>query len=83
MLYIPGSGASTDQIGFTSTNTSNVTTSNFFLYGQFVLVDQSGSWETKFYALPSSTGGIYSLLWDAADTEGTIAISLRTVAPSN
>lgn len=83
-LYIPSSSSSNHQIGFTPEERSNETTSQFILYGQWVMVkSDSGDISSSFYVREGSEGkGVYSLLWNVTD-ETAIPVSLRTAKPSN
>ncbi|KAJ5596448.1 hypothetical protein N7450_002906 [Penicillium hetheringtonii] len=85
MLYIPSSSASSKEMGFTSKKLSNETTTGFIFYGQWVMVENdSGDISSSFYIRSASEGeGVYSLLWDAANDDTAIPISLRSTKPSN
>ncbi|KAJ5141155.1 uncharacterized protein N7443_010874 [Penicillium atrosanguineum] len=85
LLYIPSSSSSDHQMGFTSSERSNETTSGFIFYGQWVMVElESGDISSSFYVREESEGkGVYSLLWNVTDEETAIPISLRSVEPSN
>ncbi|KAJ5492115.1 hypothetical protein LT330_005046 [Penicillium expansum] len=85
MLYIPSSSSSSDEMGFTSKNRSNETTTGFIFYGTWMMVElDSGDISSSFYVRESSQGdGIYSLLWNVSDDTTAIPVSLRSVAPSN
>ncbi|CAI7597103.1 unnamed protein product [Penicillium glandicola] len=84
MLYIPSSSSSSHEMGFTSTNMTNETTTGFIFYGQWLMVkSESGDISSSFYVEESSQGdGIYSLLWDVSDDTSAIPVSLRSVKPS-
>lgn len=71
-------------MGFTSEERSNETTSQFILYGQWVMVkSDSGDISSSFYVREGSEGkGVYYLLWNVTD-ETAIPVSLRTAKPSN
>ncbi|KAJ5413086.1 hypothetical protein N7465_005391 [Penicillium sp. CMV-2018d] len=85
MLYIPSSSSSSHQMGFTSKNMSNVTTTGFIFYGNWMMVESdSGEISSSFYVRENSQGeGIYSLLWNVSDETTAIPVSLRSVKPSN
>ncbi|KAF4765683.1 hypothetical protein HAV15_003369 [Penicillium sp. str.  len=85
MLYIPDSSSSSHQMGFTSKNMSNVTTTGFIFYGNWVMVkSDSGEISSSFYVRENSKGeGIYSLLWNVSDEATAIPVSLRSTKPSN
>lgn len=72
-------------MGFTSKNMSNVTTTGFIFYGNWVMVESdSGEISSSFYVRENSQGeGIYSLLWNVSDETTAIPVSLRSTKPSN
>lgn len=72
-------------MGFTSKNMSNVTTTGFIFYGNWVMVkSDSGEISSSFYVRENSKGeGIYSLLWNVSDEATAIPVSLRSTKPSN
>ncbi|KAJ6139785.1 hypothetical protein N7471_006271 [Penicillium samsonianum] len=85
MLYIPSSSSSGHEMGFTSQNRSNETTTGFIFYGTWMMVESdSGEISSSFYVRENSQGeGIYSLLWNVSDDTTAIPVSLRSVKPSN
>ncbi|KAJ5373333.1 hypothetical protein N7517_005339 [Penicillium concentricum] len=85
MLYIPSSSSSDHEMGFTSTNMSERTTTGFIFYGNWMMVESdSGDISSSFYVQENSQGeGVYSLLWNVSDDTIAIPVSLRSVKPSN
>ncbi|KAJ5502248.1 hypothetical protein N7463_005122 [Penicillium fimorum] len=85
MLYIPSSSSSDHEMGFTSTNMSNQTTTGFIFYGNWMMVESdSGDISSSFYVQENSQGeGVYSLLWNVSDETTAIPVSLRSVKPSS
>ncbi|KAI9036038.1 uncharacterized protein KD926_002517 [Aspergillus affinis] len=87
-LFIPGSSATSKQVGFTDDPSTNEVTNKFVWYGNFLMVeDDSGDYTSLFRvknASSSTNDGEYSLLWNVTDSdEEVIEISMRSIAPSN
>lgn len=87
MLFVPDSGSSSTNVGFTSSsNATSKSTSGFVFYGNYLFVSSSDTEDALFYAKASDVAtGVYSLLWNVtSDTlQESTAISLRTLGPSN
>jgi hypothetical protein len=85
---VPGPNSSSHQVSFVnaSTNNTNLITSGFTFYGNFLLVATSNSsTESLWYANPSGMDGIYALKWNATasgDNEA-VPLTLRKTPPSN
>lgn len=60
---------------------SNKLSNVWSLYGSYVLVTLD---KVNFYAKPTGTDGVYSLLWStsAEEMKDTIPLTLRTMAPA-
>ncbi|PLB54038.1 hypothetical protein P170DRAFT_397042 [Aspergillus steynii IBT 23096] len=86
-LFVPGSSAEDHQVGFTDDPGTNQVTNKFVWYGNFLMVeDDSGEYTSLFTVKKSSSStndGEYSLQWNVTDDEEVIAISMRSIAPSN
>ncbi|KAJ9491168.1 hypothetical protein VN97_g2082 [Penicillium thymicola] len=85
MLCLDRGNTESNPVGFTGTSRdkSNITRlSNVWsMYGSYVLVTVTGA---NFYARPTGTDGLYSLLWSssAEAMTDTIPLVLRTVEPA-
>ncbi|KOS48436.1 hypothetical protein ACN38_g618 [Penicillium nordicum] len=85
MLCLDRGNTASNPVGFTGTSRdkSNITRlSNVWsMYGSYVLVTVTGA---NFYARPTGTDGLYSLLWSssAEAMTDTIPLVLRTVEPA-
>ncbi|KAJ5779177.1 hypothetical protein N7457_006897 [Penicillium paradoxum] len=82
-LYL-GQGDESNEVGFTGTSEterSNKLSNVWSLYGNYVLVSMSGA---NFYARPTGTDGLYSLLWSTSAETMTdyIPLTLRTIEPA-
>ena len=54
------------------------------LFGhQLVWISGAGELEQKFWAKPSNTDGVYTLVWnvDAIAADGAVPVSVKNVAP--
>ncbi|KAJ5322152.1 uncharacterized protein N7506_011282 [Penicillium brevicompactum] len=76
--------ASANPVSFSGTSEvgrSNKLTNVWSLYGSYVLVTLD---KANFYAKPTGTDGLYSLLWSTSAEEMTdsIPLTLRTIAPA-
>jgi len=82
---IPAEGASSRQISFLGNETSKgEITSGFGFFGQIVfLEDSDGSLQTRFYAEPTDTEGIWALAWNDTDAEGAIPVTVKDSSPPN
>ncbi|CAI7605609.1 unnamed protein product [Penicillium bialowiezense] len=67
--------------GTSGVDRSTQLTNVWSLYGSYVLVTLD---KVNFYAKPTGTDGLYSLLWStsAEDMTGSIPLTLRTIAPA-
>ncbi|KAI0021356.1 hypothetical protein F4780DRAFT_778640 [Xylariomycetidae sp. FL0641] len=58
-----------------TTDSLNVT---FMLYGNVVMhQDADGGVETKWFATQTETDGVVKLLWDAADVDGAVPVTVK------
>ncbi|KAJ5476196.1 hypothetical protein N7475_001925 [Penicillium sp. IBT 31633x] len=77
-------GEDSNSVGFTGSSDSarsNTLSDVWSLYGNYVLVTVSGA---NFYAKPTGTDGLYSLLWSTSAEEmaDAVPLVLRTTAPA-
>lgn len=86
-LAIPSSSSSSHAVTLISSSnaTSDTTTTGFTFYGRFVFIQESGAFESLFYAVPTENGDIWNLNWNATGdgTEGQVLVSLRNAKPLN
>ena len=85
MYYITTDTSALKQTGFTATANSSVTTTNFTMLGEALYwVNETGEYQTYFYARNTSTDGVYQLLWgaDGQDTDDVTPVALRSIAPT-
>lgn len=86
-LAVPSPSASSHSVTLLSSSnvTGDTVTSGFTFYGRFVFVQESGGFQSLFYALPTETTGIWSLNWNTTGdgTDGKVLVSLRDAVPSN
>ncbi|OCK92396.1 uncharacterized protein K441DRAFT_614615 [Cenococcum geophilum 1.58] len=83
-FYVPSPEASSHQVGFTSNATSDQISSGFAFYGHVTfLVASSGGWEALFYAKPTASSGIWSLMWNqTGETDSSaVPVALKDSAP--
>ncbi|RYP23817.1 hypothetical protein DL765_000894 [Monosporascus sp. GIB2] len=81
---IPTDGASSRQISFLGNETSKgEITSGFGFFSQVFLEVLAGSLQTRFYAEPTDTEGIWALAWDDTDAEGAIPVTGKDSSPPN
>lgn len=83
-FYVPDNTTSDKRVGFLAGNasTDSAITTGFFLYGStVVLIGESGTLESNFYALRVDDNS-FRLYWN--DTSlGQFPVMLRSVGPSN
>ncbi|KAI0188218.1 hypothetical protein EV127DRAFT_498267 [Xylaria flabelliformis] len=86
-FYIPGSGSSSQSVGFTnSTVPNNSSSTGFVFYGQVVLheSDEVGL-ESGWYAVATGTDNVWSLVWNTTSEEtgeDMVAVTLKTTPPT-
>lgn len=84
VFFVPGPDSSSRQVGFLASNSTPTddVTSGFTFYGHVaILVDSAGAWQTLFYAIPTSSNGIWSLNWNTTDEDDAIPVTLKDSAP--
>ncbi|KAL4965971.1 uncharacterized protein BDV14DRAFT_199422 [Aspergillus stella-maris] len=90
LLSIPGPDSTSHEIGFvngTGSPPADVVVNKFVWYGHTLLVENDEGEFTSLFSVRKSEGaeGEYSLFWnvtEAADDEGVITISMRSIGPS-
>ncbi|EME40807.1 hypothetical protein DOTSEDRAFT_82344 [Dothistroma septosporum NZE10] len=85
-FFIDATPGANQAAGFVSpaNNSDSLTTSGFRLYGnQLAWVSGIGELEQKFWAKPSATDGVYTLIWnvDAIAADGAVPVNVKNVAP--
>jgi hypothetical protein len=85
-FFVPGADSSSHQVGFATNSTiGGFVTSGFAFYGQMAVLERSdGSWMSLFWAVPTSTLGIWSMTWNETGTEdGVVPVTLKSMPPAN
>ncbi|KAL3475550.1 hypothetical protein BJX99DRAFT_157809 [Aspergillus californicus] len=85
LFYVPGSGATSQAVGFTTeqTSTTERVVDGFVWYGATLLFqNDAGELISQFYVKESGTAGEYDLVWGVSGSE-YISVGLRSVAPSS
>lgn len=85
-FFIDNSAGAFEPAGFTTTATTgnDLVTSGFIVFGnQLVLVDDGGSMEQLWWAVPTDTDGIWSLRWnvDTVTEDNAVPVVVKNVAP--
>ncbi|KAJ0413931.1 hypothetical protein BJY00DRAFT_319289 [Aspergillus carlsbadensis] len=79
VLALPSLDSSDGTVQFKPTGGTSASSANVFaVYGNYVLI---GAEDANFYAVPTTTEGVYSLIWSAVGSD-QIAVILRTIAPA-
>ncbi|KAI0967209.1 hypothetical protein F4678DRAFT_446964 [Xylaria arbuscula] len=89
-LYIPASKSASHDVGFISTNSdqdtdSDVDTTGFIFYDAHALhLNADNSLSGLWYLLPTQSGRVWSLHWNATSGDGDshLSVTLRSVAPA-
>jgi hypothetical protein len=84
---VPGPSASSHDVQLLDSGnvTDSFVTSGFIFYGHFFMIQESGSLQSQWYAVPSDTDGVYSLKWNTTGDSSSdkVIITLRDIKPSN
>lgn len=82
MFYITFSAGS--QAGFVSKgeNTSDTITSGWRLYGGILFLNENDTLVNTWFAIPTSTAGIWSLNWNVSDDVSAVPVTIKNAPPS-
>lgn len=84
---IPSASSSSHDVQLVSgsNDTSGLITSGFIFYGSFLLAtDSSGAIGSLWYAVPSTSDGVYGLRWNSTGdaTDGQVTLTLKKTPPT-
>lgn len=88
LFYVPSPAGPTGfyKEGISNVSSSDIITSGFTFYGNTAMLKLDGQLYTDWYAVQTTTDGLWSVGWnatDAVDTSRTELISVRKVNPPN
>ncbi|KAL3440245.1 hypothetical protein BJX65DRAFT_314984 [Aspergillus insuetus] len=79
VLSLPAIDSTDGTVQFKPKSSTSAASANVFVvYGNYVLIEAE---DANFYAVPTNTEGVYSVIWSAVGSD-QIAVILRTIAPA-